>query len=68
MTECAQRAVLIVTRSVEGTATSVAKTRVELMCRLPEGHDGPHQDTQRGETWEAQPGRRATLLRHEDGT
>jgi hypothetical protein len=60
--------VLIITRSVEGTATSIARSRTELICDQPDGHAGPHVDSSAGETWQGKPGERPTLLRHEDGT
>lgn len=67
MSECGQRAVLIVTRRIEGTSTNVARRRVELVCGLSAGHPGPHHDGVNDERWEAAPqGRRQTLLRHED--
>jgi len=53
------------TRSVEGTTTNVARERVELMCRLPSGHEGKHHDTVRKESWEGETGRITTLLRDE---
>lgn len=65
MSECSQRAILIVTRNVEGTATHIARRRVELQCRLERGHAGPHSDSENGEQWEALDGHTATLLRQE---
>jgi hypothetical protein len=63
---CKHRAVLIITRQLEGTSSSLAKSRIELACGLPEGHDGDHRDAQRGESW-ADGGKQVThLLRHED--
>jgi hypothetical protein len=66
MTPCGQRAVLVITRTVDGTSTSVARSRVELSCQLPSGHTGAHVDTAHAERWEAKPGHMPTLLRHED--
>jgi hypothetical protein len=66
MQACGQRAILVITRTVEGTSTSVARSRVELSCRLSEGHDGSHQDSEHGESWEGKPDHVLTLLRHED--
>jgi hypothetical protein len=66
MSECGERASLIVTRSVEGTATNIARRRVELRCGLTAGHEGPHRDPAHGEEWAAEPGQRPALLRHED--
>lgn len=66
MSKCGQHAVLIVTREVEGTSTSVARTRVELKCGLESGHEGPHRDLEHEEEWETTDttGFNA-LLRHE---
>jgi hypothetical protein len=66
MTECGSKAVLIVTASLQGTATNVARRRVELTCRLSEGHAGEHRDSEEGETWAAPPGEVPMVLRHED--
>lgn len=68
MAQCGQRAVLVITRSVVGTSTSVARSRTELICDQPTGHTGPHIDSRANETWQGKPGERPTLLRHEDGT
>lgn len=63
---CKHRAVLIITRQLDGTASSVAKSRVELSCQLPEGHEGEHRDDEHAETW-VDDGRPVThLLRHEE--
>jgi hypothetical protein len=62
--QCGQRAVLVITREVAGTATNVASRRLELVCSKPEGHDGRHYDPS-GEEWDAEPGKTPTLLRHE---
>lgn len=64
--QCGKRAVLIVTTAVKGTASNVAKERVELRCTEAEGHDGPHRDAAHGEQWEADQNAVTTLLRHED--
>ncbi len=62
--QCEARAILIVTREVAGTSTSVAKRRVQLACAREKGHDGPHRDSSEGEEWEGTPEKPATLLRH----
>jgi hypothetical protein len=67
MSECAERAVLIITRTVEGTSTAIVQQRLVLSCSLPQGHSGSHQNTEQGESWESAEGKVATLLRHEDG-
>lgn len=61
---CGAKAILIVTRSVQGTTTNVAQSRTELRCDKPGGHEGAHADSQAGEEWEAEPGKVATILRH----
>jgi hypothetical protein len=66
MQRCGQRAVLVVTRIVQGTSTSIARRRIELSCGLAEGHPGEHRDPVQEETWDAKPGQTPTLLRHED--
>jgi hypothetical protein len=65
---CPHRAVLIITRSFEGTASSVAKHRIDLTCVEPEGHTGAHHDPKHGERWEDKGGELTHLLRHEDGS
>ena len=66
MPSCGRRAVLVVTRVVEGTSTSVARRRVELTCELERGHLGEHQDKTHGEKWGDRSSQIPTLLRHED--
>jgi hypothetical protein len=66
MKPCGRRAVLVVTRVVEGTSTSVARRRVELACQLETGHAGEHHDTQHGEKWADRASQIPTLLRHEE--
>jgi hypothetical protein len=66
MAECGERAVLIVTRAIEGTSTTIAQNRVSLVCTLPQGHEGDHRDTNQGEAWDGPSGRVATVLRHEE--
>ena len=62
---CDARAVLLVTRQMEGTATNVARQRIELHCSLPEGHAGPHQDASQHQEWQVVQGRPTLLLRDE---
>ena len=64
---CGAKAVLIVTKTVQGTSTNVAQRRIELCCDAPLGHTGAHTDSRQGESWEAEPGKVATVLRHEEG-
>lgn len=64
MALCRHRAVLIITQDVTDTSTSVARDRLPLFCDLKLGHDGPHQDLARHESWEGLAGRQATILRH----
>jgi hypothetical protein len=63
---CGQRAILVITQAVEGTSTNVARSKVELRCALPAGHQGPHHDVVNEEQWEGGVGHVPTLLRHED--
>jgi hypothetical protein len=66
MSDCGERAILIITGEVEGTSTHVARRRTELRCGLPRGHMGAHRDPKHaGEHWDAVAGQVATLLRHE---
>lgn len=68
MTDCGERAILIVTGDFVGTSTHVARRRVELRCRLPGGHAGAHEDPEHGhERWDASTGQVPTILRHEPG-
>jgi hypothetical protein len=66
MAECGERATLIITRSIEGTSTTIAQQRLALTCALERGHAGAHQDPKHGESWESPGGRLSTLLRHEE--
>lgn len=63
---CSHRALLIVTHPFSGTSSSVAKERVELRCHEPAGHEGPHRDPERGESWEDRGSELTHVLRHED--
>lgn len=63
--DCGELAVLIVTSTVEGTSTSVARRRLDLRCSLNAGHDGLHRDAKQGEEWASTSGQKTTLLRHE---
>jgi hypothetical protein len=63
---CKHRAILIVTRAVEGTSTSVAEQRVELSCGEAEGHDGPHHDREHGERWDDRGQPLTHVLRHRE--
>lgn len=63
--QCPHHAVLIETRSVAGTASNVAKRRVELQCSLTAGHDVPHRDLQHQEEWTDRGPLLTTVLRHE---
>ena len=63
---CLHRAVLIVTRTVEGTSTSVARERKNLSCGLLAGHRGPHFDAQYEEEWLDEGSSLTHILRHED--
>lgn len=63
---CPHRAVLLVTRSVSGTSTNVARERKNLTCSLPVGHSGPHRNAQYEETWKDEGAKLTHILRHED--
>jgi hypothetical protein len=62
---CDARAVLLVTRQMEGTATNVARQRIELYCSLAEGHEGAHRDVAHHQEWQVVQGRPTLLLRDE---
>lgn len=63
VTTCSQGAVLIITTSLAGTSTNVARERVPLTCGLAEGHEGAHRDEKNGESWA--PGKQ-TIIRDQD--
>ncbi len=63
---CDARAVLIVTRQMEGTSTNVARQRFQLHCGLAPGHAGPHRDAAHEQEWELVQGRPTLLLRDEE--
>ena len=63
---CDARAVLLVTRQMEGTSTNVARQRIELHCSLSAGHTGPHRDESQAQEWEVIKGRPSMILRNED--
>jgi hypothetical protein len=68
MTTCNQEAVLLITRTVSGTATNVARERTVLTCTLAAGHAGSHHDEAHKETWEHSPSSRQMLFRNDDET
>lgn len=63
---CGAHATLLVTHTVEGTATNVARQRLVLRCAMPSGHKGPHLDPDHAEQWEAPADANPTLLRQEE--
>jgi hypothetical protein len=63
---CDVRAMLLVTRQIEGTSTSVARQRIELCCSQLLGHNGPHRDNAHDQEWQVVEGRPTLLLRHEN--
>ena len=63
---CDTRAVLLVTRQIEGTSTNVARHRIELHCSLEPGHLGPHRDESQAQEWVVIKGRPSMVLRNED--
>ncbi|MEI9949286.1 MAG: hypothetical protein WDO74_09945 [Pseudomonadota bacterium] len=66
MMACDARAVLLVTRQMEGTSTNVARQRIELYCSLPPGHAGPHRDENQKQQWVVVKGRASLVVRDED--
>ena len=65
---CDARAVLLLTRQMEGTATNVARQRIELHCSLPEQHAGPHRDESQTQEWVVVQGRPSLVLRDDSET
>lgn len=63
---CRHRAVVIITRTVEGTSTTIARERRNLSCCLPADHEGPHQDSQYEQEWKDAGPILTHILRHED--
>ena len=63
---CDARAVLLVTRQMEGTSTNIARQRVELYCSLEPNHAGPHRDVAHAQEWEVRQGRPSMILRDEN--
>ena len=63
--DCDALAVLLVTKQMEGTATSVARQRVELHCSLRPGHAGPHRDEGQAQEWVVVEGRPSMVFRDE---
>jgi hypothetical protein len=53
----------MITRTVDGTSTSVAKSRIELTCRKEAGHEGPHEDSEHGQRWEGEAQKIVTIVR-----
>ncbi|HEY0467386.1 MAG TPA: hypothetical protein VGC79_24470 [Polyangiaceae bacterium] len=66
MMACDARAVLLVTRQIEGTSTNVARQRIELYCSLTPGHEGPHRDETHAQEWLVVKGRASMVVRDED--
>lgn len=56
----------MITRTVSGTSTHVAKQRIELVCNKPKGHDGLHRDSTHEREWKSEPGRVSTLLENDE--
>ena len=63
---CDARAVLLVTRQMEGTSTNVARQRIQLHCSLPPEHAGPHRDETHAQEWLVVKGRASMVVRNED--
>ena len=62
---CDARAVLLVTRQMEGTSTNVARQRIELYCSLAPGHAEPHRDEKHAQEWVVVKGRASMVVRDE---
>lgn len=62
---CDARAVLLVTKQMEGTATNIARQRIELHCSLAVGHPGPHRDESEAQQWVVVEGRPSMNFRDE---
>jgi hypothetical protein len=62
---CDARAVLLVTRQIEGTSTNVARQRIELYCSLPPEHAGPHRDETQKQEWVVVKDRASLVVRDE---
>ena len=62
---CDARAVLLVTRQMEGTSTNVARQRIELYCSLLPDHAGPHRDETQKQEWLVVKGRASMVVRDE---
>jgi len=63
---CDARAVLLVTRQMEGTSTHVARQRIELYCSLPPDHPGPHRDETQKQEWVVVKGRASMVVLDEE--
>jgi hypothetical protein len=62
---CPHHALLIETQEIEGTSSTIAKSRIELVCSLEAGHAGEHRDATHSESWADKGPPMTTLLRHE---
>ena len=63
---CPYSAILLVTRDVHGTSSSVAKERTMLSCAEAVGHEGPHRDDRANIRWDDQ-GLTVRMLLSEEG-
>ena len=63
---CDVRAVLLVTRQIEGTSTNVARQRIDLHCSLAPDHVGPHRDEAHAQEWVVVKGRASMVVLDED--
>jgi hypothetical protein len=63
---CDARAVLLVTRQIEGTSTNVARQRIELHCSLLPDHGGPHRDETHAQEWVVVKGRASMVVLDEE--
>lgn len=63
---CPHQAVLIVTRAVRGTSSSLAKKRLALRCGQAADHDGEHHDKRHGKQWQDRGNTITHLFEHEE--
>jgi len=63
---CDARAVLLVTRQIEGTSTHVARQRIELHWSLGADHEGPAREQRHAQEWVVVKGRPSMVVLDED--
>ena len=63
---CKHQAILIVTRTVRGTASNIAKRRIDLHCQEAAGHSGEHYDPHEDRRWQDKGSEVTHILEHEE--